>query len=439
MPNRSIILWALTAALAGLLFGFDTAVISGAERAIQQTWNLSPILHGLAISSALWGTVLGALFGGIPCDRIGRRPTLIWIGVFYLVSALGSALAWDPASFMAFRFVGGLAVGASSIAAPAYIAEIAPANWRGRLGALFQSMIVLGILIAYFSNLMILGTSPDDWRIMLGAVAVPAALYLLAVLFVPESPRWLLLHRGDEAQARRILEFSGGNFDQVKASIGTETYERISLSRFFDGRLKKPIMLAFLLAAFNQLSGINAIIYYAPRIFELTGAQASTSLLATVGIGAVNMVFTLAGLILIDRAGRRGLMLVGSIGYIISLAIIAYGFASEHYALVLPFIFLFIASHAIGQGAVIWVYISEIFPNSARATGQALGTGTHWVCAAALTLVLPMLLETVSPQWIFAFFACMMVLQLAFVLSMMVETSGQSLEQLSASLLREPE
>lgn len=434
MPHRSIILWALTAALAGLLFGFDTAVISGAERAIQHTWNLSAAIHGLAISSALWGTVFGAAFGGVPSDRLGRRPTLIWIGIFYLVSAIGSALAWDPVSFMAFRFMGGIAVGVSSIAAPAYIAEIAPANWRGRLGALFQTMIVLGILIAYLSNLMILGTSPHDWRIMLGAVALPAALYLVAVLFVPESPRWLLLHRGDEAQARRILEYSGGDFELVKASIGTEAPERIRLSRFFDGQLRKPIMLAFLLAAFNQLSGINAIIYYAPRIFELTGAQASASLLATVGIGAVNMVFTLAGLVLIDRTGRRGLLLIGSIGYIVSLAMVAYGFASAHYALVMPFIFLFIAAHAIGQGAVIWVYISEIFPNAARATGQALGTGTHWVFAAALTLVLPALLDTVAPQWIFAFFAGMMVLQLGFVLLLMVETRGRTLEELSAGL-----
>jgi len=338
---------------------------------------------------------------------------------------------------MVFRFVGGLAVGASSIAAPAYIAEIAPADWRGRLGALFQSMIVLGILIAYCSNLMLFGTSPHDWRFMMGAVAVPAALFLLAVAFVPESPRWLLLHRGDEAQARRILEFSGGDFDRVKASIDTELRERVSLSRFFDGRLRMPIMLAFLLAAFNQLSGINAIIYFAPRIFALTGAEASASLLATVGIGVVNMLFTLAGLFLIDRAGRRGLMLAGSIGYVVSLAVVAYGFASAHFALVLPFLFLFIAAHAIGQGAVIWVYIAEIFPNSARATGQALGTGTHWVFAAGLTLVLPTLLETVAPQWIFGFFAGMMVLQLLFVLFMMVETKGRSLEQLSFSLVRE--
>ena len=438
MPNKSIALWALTAALAGLLFGFDTAVISGAELAIQRTWHMSDGLHGLAISSALWGTVVGALLGGIPSDRFGRRPTLIGLGALYLLSAIGTALAWDPWSFMAFRVIGGLAVGVSSIAAPGYIVEIAPAQWRGRLGVLFQMMIVAGILIAYLSNLLIAGSSPNDWRIMLGAVAIPSALFLVAVLFVPESPRWLLLHRGNEAEARRIIAIAGGDFEAVKASTTPQDAERMTLRRFFDGSMRKPIMLAFLIAFFNQLSGINAIIYYAPRIFGLTGAGASASLLATVGVGVVNLIFTIAGLVLIDAAGRRRLMLIGSIGYILSLSMVAYGFATGQFALVLPFIFLFIAAHAIGQGAVIWVYISEIFPNAARATGQALGTGTHWVLAATLTLVMPTVLDAVPAAWIFAFFAGMMVLQLIFVLVMMVETRGRSLEELSAELVRAP-
>jgi len=434
MPNRSIMLWVVTAALAGLLFGFDTAVISGAELAIQRTWQMDGLTHGLALSSALWGTVIGALAGGWPSDRFGRRPTLIWVAIFYLVSALGSAIAWDPASFMAFRFIGGIAVGVSAIAAPAYIAEIAPAAWRGRLVALFQTMIVLGILVAYLSNLLISGTSPNDWRIMLGAEAIPAALFLLAVLTVPESPRWLLLHRGNEAEARRIITLAGEDFDAVKASTRPDDAERMSLRRFFDGRLRRPIMLAFLVAFFNQLSGINAIIYYAPRIFGLTGAEASATLLATVGVGVINLVFTLIGLALIDRAGRRKLMLIGSIGYIGSLTMVAYGFGSGQYGLILPFILLFIAAHAIGQGAIIWVYISEIFPNAARATGQALGTGTHWVLAATLTLVMPLVLESVAPAFIFAFFAGMMVLQLGFTLFLMVETRGRSLEAISAGL-----
>lgn len=434
MPNRFIMLWAATAALAGLLFGFDTAVISGAERAIQHVWKMDDVTHGFAVSSALWGTVIGALCGGWPSDRFGRKPTLIWIAIFYLVSSIGSAIAWDPASFMAFRFMGGLAVGVSSIAAPAYIAEIAPAAWRGRLVALFQTMIVVGILIAYLSNLLIAGTSPNDWRIMLGAVAIPSTLFLVAVLTVPESPRWLLLHRGDEAEARRIIKLAGEDFDIVKASARPDDAEKMSLRRFFDGRLRRPIMLAVLVAFFNQLSGINAIIYYAPRIFGLTGAEASATLLATVGVGVINLIFTVIGLSLIDKAGRRKLMLIGSIGYIGSLSMVAYGFGTGQYALVMPFILLFIASHAIGQGAILWVYISEIFPNDARATGQALGTATHWVLAASLTLVMPSVLDSVAPAHIFAFFAAMMVLQLCFTLFMMVETRGRSLEDISAGL-----
>ncbi|MBU0554366.1 MAG: sugar porter family MFS transporter [Alphaproteobacteria bacterium] len=438
MPNRSISLWAFTAALAGLLFGFDTAVISGAELAIQRTWSMGSAMHGLAISSALWGTVVGALFGAIPSDRYGRKPTLIWIGILYLVSAIGSALAWDPWSFMAFRIIGGLAIGASSIAAPAYISEIAPPAWRGRLGILFQTMIVLGILVAYVSNALISGASPADWRIMLAIPAIPAVFFLAATFLLPESPRWLLLHKGNEAEARRVLAMAGGDIEAIRATADPADARRMKLSRFFDGHLRRPIMLAFLVAFFNQLSGINAIIYYAPRIFGLTGAEASATLYATVGVGVVNLVFTLIGMALIDSAGRKKLMLIGSLGYIVSLAMVAYGFASTQYALVPIFIFMFIAAHAIGQGAIIWVYISEIFPNAARATGQALGTGTHWVLAAALTLVMPGVLATVAPVWIFGFFAVMMVLQLLFVLFMMVETRGRSLEELSVDLASEP-
>lgn len=434
MPNRSISLWAFTAALAGLLFGFDTAVISGAEIAIQRTWSMGSGMHGLAISSALWGTVIGALFGAIPSDRFGRKPTLMWIGILYLVSAIGSALAWDPWSFMAFRIIGGLAIGASSIAAPAYISEIAPPAWRGRLGILFQTMIVLGILIAYISNMLVSSDAPEDWRIMLAIPAVPALFFLLATFVLPESPRWLLLHRGDEREARRVLALAGGDIEAIRATADPRDARRMKLSRFFDGHLRRPIMLAFLVAFFNQLSGINAIIYYAPRIFGLTGAEASATLMATVGVGVVNLVFTLIGLALIDSAGRRKLMLIGSVGYIVSLAMVAYGFATAQFALVPIFIFMFIAAHAIGQGAIIWVYISEIFPNTARATGQSLGTATHWVLAAALTLAMPAILASVAPVWIFGFFAGMMVLQLIFVIFMMVETRGRSLEELSADL-----
>lgn len=268
--------WALVAALAGFLFGFDTAVISGAEQAVQQVWSMSDAMHGLAISAALWGTVIGALMGGWPSDRFGRKATLIGIGVLYALSAIGSALAWDPVSFMIFRFVGGIGVGASSVAAPAYIAEIAPRESRGRLVALFQFMIVFGILIAFASNWIIGGTGADSWRWMLAAETLPALAYLLAAMTIPESPRWLLINRGDEHAARRILsEINPDTVDQTLAGIRTEAAtdaRSINWRKFFDGHLKRPIMLAFMIAFFNQLSGINAIIYYAPRIFEIAGA-----------------------------------------------------------------------------------------------------------------------------------------------------------------------
>ena len=432
--------WALVAALSGFLFGFDTAVISGAEQAVQRTWQMSDALHGLAISAALWGTVVGALGGGWPTDRWGRKRTLFWIGVLYAVSALGSALAWDPASFMAFRFIGGLGVGASSIAAPAYIAEIAPREQRGRLVALFQTMIVTGILVAFGSNYLLGGVGQDAWRWMLGAEALPALAYLGATLSIPESPRWLVVHEQREEEARRILAvINPDTVDVTLRAIEAEAAQdarSMSWGRFFAGDLRRPIMLAMLIAFFNQLSGINAIIYFAPRIFELSGAVTSVALLATVGIGAINLVFTLIGLLLIDRAGRKALMYVGSIGYIVSLGMTAWGFASGQFALVLPFILAFIAAHAIGQGAVIWVYISEIFPSAARAKGQSLGSGTHWVCAAALTMVMPVLLARLAPVAVFAFFAGMMVLQLIWVRFAMVETRGRSLEDVAAGMVR---
>ena len=360
---------------------------------------MSDAMHGLAISAALWGTVIGALFGGWPLDRFGRKPTLVWIGVLYAVSAIGSALAWDPVSFMLFRLIGGLGVGASSVAAPAYIAEIAPREVRGRLVALFQTMIVLGILIAFLSNFLLGGIGSEAWGWMLGAEVLPAIAYLLATFAIPESPRWLCVHRQAEDSARAILSrINPATVDETIAAIRAEAQHdqrTIGWSRFFDGHLKRPIMLAFLIAFFNQLSGINAIIYYAPRIFEISGAGSSVALLATVGVGVVNLVFTLVGLALIDKAGRKRLMYIGSVGYIVSLSAAAYGFASGQLGIVLPFILAFIAAHAVGQGAVIWVYISEIFPSSARAKGQSLGAGTHWVFAASLTLIMPAVLASV--------------------------------------------
>jgi sugar porter (SP) family MFS transporter len=432
--GAQIWLWSVTAALAGFLFGFDTVVISGGEQAIQKLWSLTPTTHGLAMSSALWGTVLGALGGAIPSDRFGRKPTLIAIGLLYALSSLGSALAQAPTIFMIMRFLGGIGIGVSSIAAPAYISEIAPPAKRGRLVALYQFNIVAGILIAFFSNYLLRGISDQDWRWMLGVMIIPSIAYLLAVLLIPESPRWLAVKRGRVDQARAILAISEPETaDAVLASVMAET-QTISLKQFFSGQFSKPIMLAFLIAFFNQLSGINAILYYAPRIFEKTGLGASAALLAGVGIGVTNLLFTLLGVSLIDKLGRKTLMLIGSLGYLLSLGTVAWGFGTAHFTIIPWFIFLFIAAHAIGQGTVIWVYISEIFPNAARARGQALGSSTHWVLAALLTLFMPVALASIEPGAIFLLFFGMMALQLLFVLFLMVETKGQSLESLSQTI-----
>ena len=434
----SLLYWSIAVALAGLLFGFDTAVISGADQPIQTLWNTSDLLHGAFImSSALWGTVIGALFGNIPCDRFGRKPTLIATGVLFLVSALGSAIAPDPYTFSLLRFVGGLGVGVSSIVVPAYISEIAPAKYRGRLVALYQFQIVFGILIAFFSNYALSEFFDLDWRWMLGAEVIPAAVFLTMVLGVPESPRWLLIRKHDEARAREILTVvSPGNVDQVVTDIKHAQGEFTS-DRLLSGSYTWPIMLAFLIAFFNQLSGINFIIYFAPRVFGLAGLDASASLLSTTGIGVVNLVFTILGMMLIDRSGRKTLLLVGSIGYIVSLSAVAWAFDSGAGGqLVVLFIFLFIASHAIGQGAVIWVFIAEIFPNNVRAKGQSLGCGTHWVFAAMITLLMPTVLSVFEAQTIFAFFAFMMVLQLLFVIFLMPETRGRTLESLAEQLAR---
>jgi sugar porter (SP) family MFS transporter len=429
--NTTVWLWSMTAALAGFLFGFDTAVISGAEQAVQRVWRMDDALHGLVISSALWGTVLGSLVGSIPSDRFGRRPTLIAIGGLYAVSALGSAVAWDPLSFMGFRFLGGIGIGMSAVTTPAYISEIAPPERRGRLVALFQFNIVAGILAAFVSNWLLGGLGQNDWRWMLGVQTIPSVLYLAASLYIPESPRWLAVNQGRVDEAREILRRSDAEHaEAILAAVRLEP-PCISRSEFFSRRLARPIALAFLIALFNQLSGINAIIYFAPRIFAMAGTGSRGALLASVGIGVTNLVFTLVGIALIDRMGRRALMLMGSVGYLVSLGAVAWGFATQHQDAIPPFIFLFIASHAIGQGTVIWVYISEIFPNAARARGQALGSTTHWVMAAALTLLMPILLSTLAPATIFMGFFAMMVLQLLFVIFMMTETRGRTLESVS--------
>ncbi len=427
----------ITVALAGFLFGFDTIVISGADQPIQKLWNTGDWFHGVFIMSmALWGTVFGALLGGIPCDKFGRKNTLFWIGILYLVSALGSGLATNPYVFSFCRFIGGLGVGASSVAAPIYISEIAPAKKRGSLVATYQFNIVFGILIAFFSNYLIgLYMGESAWRWMLGIEAIPAAIYCLMILGIPNSPRWLLLKGNDESSAKALLKQldPDGDIEERIAAIKQSVLK--TKSNFFSGQYKKPITLAFLLAFFNQVSGINFILYYAPRIFETAGIDQSNTLIASIPIGVVNLVFTMLGMYLIDKMGRRQLMTIGSIGYIITLLGVAWSFYSGAEGwIVVFFISAFVGAHAVGQGAVIWVFISEIFPNSVRANGMSLGSGTHWVFAAIITMITPAVLSAFSPVTIFMFFAIMMFLQLIWVRTKMPETKGKKLEDIELEL-----
>jgi MFS transporter, SP family, arabinose:H+ symporter len=437
--NARIFFWSLTSALAGFLFGFDTVVISGAEKTIQTLWGLSDNLHGIAMASALYGTVLGSLVGGWPADRFGRKATLLWIGVLYLLGAAGSALAPNVWVFIAARVIGGLGIGISTVVAPMYISEIAPAQHRGRLAGMFQFNIVFGILVAFVSNALLAGIGPNAWRWMLGVAAFPSLLYAVLCLGLPESPRWLLSKKGDRETALDVLqqiepEISKAEIARQADEIMAASTEQVSSGQFWTRRLRKPILLAFLIAFFNQLSGINAILYFAPRIFELTGLGAKAALLQSIGIGITNLVFTFVGLWLIDRLGRRTLLYIGSFGYIISLGLVAWAFFTRHYAIVPACIFAFIAAHAIGQGAVIWVFISEIFPNRHRAEGQTLGSFTHWIFAALLTTFFPKMVTVFPPGYIFSFFAGMMMLQLLWVRTMVPETKGVPLEQIQRQL-----
>jgi len=428
----------MTVALGGFLFGFDTAVISGAEQDIQKIWGLNSFQHGLTISIALIGTVIGALFGGIPSDRIGRKKTLFWIAVLYLISALGSALSTDWHLFMAFRFLGGLGVGASSVAAPMYISEISPANRRGRLVAMFQFNVVFGIVIAYISNYFIAGTGPNSWRWMLGVEVIPAILFLVLVLKIPRSPRWLILKRNLVDEARAILELiNPDNVDETIKNIEQSKHVTNKDQHLFKSRIYRlPIVLAVLIAFFNQVSGINAIIYYAPRIFEMTGLGERSALLSTAGIGIVNFIFTLLAMRFIDKFGRKTLMLIGSIGLIITLGLVSRAFYTESFGgMAVPvFLFIYIAFFAFSQGAVIWVFISEVFPNEVRAGGQALGSSTHWFMAALIAFSFPTISEKLGGGTTFLIFAIMMVLQLLFVLRLMPETKGKSLEIIQREL-----
>lgn len=519
-----IFFWSITSALAGFLFGFDTVVISGAEQKIQALWGLSPGLHGFAMGSALYGTVLGSLLGGWPTDRFGRRATLLWIGLLYVVSAVGCGFATGVTSFIAARFIGGLGIGISTVAAPLYISEISPPAYRGRLAGMFQFNIVFGILVAFASNYLLAGVGENAWRWMLGVAAFPSIIYTVMCFGLPESPRWLLSRKGDRSKGLEVLrliepEATPAQLESdAEAILAAAATEQASSRGFWSWRLRIPIALAFLIAFFNQFSGINAVLYFAPRIFGLTGSGAEDAMLHSVGIGVTNLLFTFVGLWLIDRLGRRTLLFIGSLGYITSLGLVAWAFfhwapqfkvasnaweliglaaklekadtpnragveadfakarqalveaaADSRYQpgpvvlpepatpaavepaakdalakasqsagagglMVLICIFAFIASHAVGQGAVIWVFISEIFPNRHRAEGQALGSFTHWICAALITTIFPQVVTAFAPGYVFLFFSGMMVLQLLWVKLMVPETKGVPLEQMQQRL-----
>ena len=436
-----ILLWSITSALAGFLFGFDTVVISGAEQKIQSLWGLSPMMHGLALGSALYGTVFGSLLGGWPTDKFGRKPTLLFIGILYVLSALGCGFANGVGMFIAARIIGGIGIGISTVAAPLYISEISPPAYRGRLAGLFQFNIVFGIVVAFASNAIIARIGGDDaWRWMLGIAAFPSVIYAAMCFGLPESPRWLLSRKGDRAAGIEVLKLIepekspaqlAAHADEILAAANEEQHVA---SGFWSWRLRVPILLAFLVAFFNQLSGINAVLYFAPRIFEMTGLGAKAALLQSVGIGITMLIFTFAGLWLIDRLGRRTLLYIGSFGYIASLGLTAWAFFTQHYAIVPACIFAFIAAHGVGQGTVIWVLISEIFPNRHRAEGQALGSATHWVFAALITTLFPIVVAGFEPGYVFSFFCFMMVLQLIWVKTMVPETKGVPLEEIQKKL-----
>ena len=438
--NATLLRCSLIAALGGLLFGFDTAVISGTTEHLKEVFDLGGFWLGFTVSSALIGTIMGAMFASIPADWLGRRTTLVWIAFLYFVSAVGSALAWDWPSFLLFRWLGGLGVGASSVVAPMYIAEISPPQFRGRLVAITQFNIVFGILAAYMSNygVALADLGQEEWRVMFGIEALPAAVFFALMFLNPRSPRWLVA-RGRSAEAAAVLEKVGAadvrkelrEIEESLAAMGARAMESV-----FQWKYRRPVLLAVAISTFNQLSGINALMYYAPHIFRMAGAETDASLAQAVVVGCTNLVFTMAAMLVIDKIGRRKIMVVGSIGYIVSLAATAaafytYGtdFTPFGGAVVLTSLMVFIASHAFGQGSVIWVYLSEIFPNSVRAQGQALGSFTHWVFAALISWTFPMIAE-VSGGHTFAFYSSMMVLQLVWVLKVMPETKGVPLEEL---------
>jgi sugar porter (SP) family MFS transporter len=427
----------LIAALGGFLFGFETAVISGAERTIQQLWSLSPFWQGFTVAASLIGTVIGSIISGFPSQKYGRKKVLMVIALMYLVSAIGCAMTSDWLLFVTFRFIGGLAVGASSVVGPMYISEIAPAGIRGRLAGSFQLLIVTGIFVAYLTNFLFADMGDEAWRWMLGIMVIPAALFVILLRFIPESPRWLVLNNRDE-EAKVIFERTGEHHALALIRTEHELSKGGVKENLFNGKYNKPILYAVLLAMFNQLSGINAILYYAPRIFEMAGFSKAEAYLQPVYIGAANLFFTLLAMTVIDKFGRKTLLLIGCVGMIVFLGLTANAFHSPAGAdsSVLIYLIGFIAFFAFSQGAVIWVFISEIFPNSVRSQGGSLGSFTHWIMAAIISWTFPVIVEG-SPDggyYSFVFYSVMMFLSFIFIWKVMPETKGKTLEQIQKEL-----
>ncbi|WP_336514762.1 sugar porter family MFS transporter [Pollutibacter soli] len=427
---------ALIAALGGFLFGFETAVISGAEQTIQKLWELSASQLGLTVASSLFGTVLGSILAGTPAQKYGRKPVLFFIAFLYLFSAIGCASSQGLLMFVFFRFIGGVAVGASSVVGPMYISEIAPAKLRGRLAASFQLNIVLGIFVAYVSNYLLAGGGEESWRWMLGIMVVPAVLFTILIRFIPESPRWLILN-GKTEEAIPILKRIG-EMDVNKEIAEIQSSISDHKESLFQKKYRKPLLYAIILAMFNQLSGINAIIYYAKRIFAMAGFDDSSAYLQSIYIGTANLVFTLIAMAVIDRFGRKKLLLIGSAGMVIFLTLTALAFRDTSVANpnVVWYLIGFIGFFGFSQGAVIWVFISEIFPNSVRSQGGSAGSFTHWIMAAIISYAFPVIVN-MSPQggfYSFVFYSVMMALQFLFVWKFLPETKGKSLEKIQEEL-----
>lgn len=437
--NQYVIFSAFIASLGGLLFGFDTAVISGAEKTIQQLFNLDGFWHGFTVAIALIGTLAGALISGKPADILGRKKSLLVIAILYTVSALGSALTQSWTGFLVFRFIGGIGVGASSVIGPMYIAEIAPARLRGRLVTSFQLNIVAGILLSYFSNYIIARLiTYDAWRWMLGVISIPSVLFFILIFFIPDSPRWLVLkNRLDDATnvLRKMGSRNPSNeVREIEASISKN--DGVQREYLFTPMYRIPIILAVLVALFNQLTGINAIMYYAPRIFEMVGYAQNSALLQSISVGITLFVFTVLGMFLVDRVGRKRLLLIGSVGMVFFLSMVAKTIFSTTDGSILMLIYLsgFIAFFSFSQGTVIWVFISEIFPNSIRAKGQTLGSFTHWTAAVIISWLFPAIAENSGGGWAFMFFSVAMILQFLIVWKFFPETKGKTLEQIQKEM-----